>query len=132
MRTASRALALLVLLSAAGTAIAKDPPRDIPIGEDPFTRRLDDAGPANDRRLRLIHALNEARLAERGASVGGHDVGDVAVLVDDGSLVHPWDGPFDLEFSSVTFDPVGPHHYRVAAGLPSFEPPDPADTHQVV
>lgn len=87
-------------------------PKSIPWHDTGSYKHVDDSGPARKSREFLRHLRNQRRIAAMAPAtpIESADVGDVAVIVDNGSiLIPPRPGnPFDLAVpSGLRFDPAG-------------------------
>ena len=100
------------LLLAASMALAKEEPKSIPWMETGPFNHVSGSGPYRFSRELLKHQRNMAQLAATGASVPdaeSQDVGDVAVIVDNGSIfIDPRPAnPFDLSVpTALSFVPT--------------------------
>lgn len=101
-------LASLAWLLVAAVASAATRPRSIPWQETGPFRHVDGSGTHRDSHTGLLHA-RAARLAPRPDAPESRDVGDVAVIVDDGTLTVP---------------PLPPNPFDLAAGLTFVPAPD--------
>jgi hypothetical protein len=85
------------LLLAGSVALAKDEPKSIRWEETGTFKHVDGTGPHRTSHEILKHLRNQARLAAAPSAVS-QDVGDVAVIVDNGAIIIPPQpaNPFDL------------------------------------
>ena len=112
----------------AGAAMAKEEPKSIPWDDTGPFEHVDGTGPPRTSHEFLNHERNVARLAAMGATIAdavSQDVGDVAVIVDNGGIIIParpanlFDLPlpsglsfvpgaddFTVSFSDTSLDPV--------------------------
>lgn len=113
-----------IVLSIAGEAATFED--DIRAVKGPFEHH-DGSGPYRKSEELVRHARNLARLAEAGttaAAAQSVDVGNVAVIVDNGQILIPPRpaNPFDLaEPSSISFLPAGAGAFAVSAGNIAFD-----------
>src|SRR6188474_672928 len=102
--------AVCVLMSV--LVLAAPEPKSIPWHDTGRYKHVDDTGAIRKSRELLRHLRNQRRLAATPARtpIVSADVGDVAVVVDNGSILIPPrpEQPFDLPSSSgLRFDPAG-------------------------
>lgn len=98
---------LLGILLMTPLSFGHDEPKSIPFdGTGPF-KHVDGSGPHRDSSVLLEHHRNRARAANASAAVS-EDVGDVAVVVDNGAIIRqPFPAnPIDLSFRNITFTPT--------------------------
>ena len=92
-------------------------------------KHVDDSGPTRKSRELLRHLRNQRRIAAMAPAtpIVSADVGDVAVIVDNGSILIPPRpaNPFDLGASSgLRFDPAGSASaFTVSAAAPALDAP---------
>lgn len=116
----------LALLAAAPQGQAASERPSIGSADSPFDH-ADGTGPYRLSQERLRHQRNQERLTSSGASavIQSADVGDVAVVVDNGSILIPPRpaNPFDLGTpSGLSFVAVGTTAFDVALATPGLDP----------
>jgi len=112
----------LCLLLGAALAFGKEEPKSIPWEETGPFKHVDGTGPHRTSHELLQHHRNQARLASASDAVS-QDVGDVAVIVDNGAIFIPPRpaNPFDLPTPvRITFTPTnGGFSVASASGGPA-------------
>ncbi len=112
----------LCLLLGAALAFGNEEPKSIPWEETGPFKHVDGTGPHRTSHELLQHHRNQARLASASDAVS-QDVGDVAVIVDNGAILIPPRpaNPFDLPTPArITFTPTsGGFSVASASGSPA-------------
>ena len=120
----STLIILLALLLVASMAFGNDGSQVIlPQNTEPF-KRVDRSGLENTHAELLRHQRNMARRTQAASGAVSQDVGDVAVVVDNGSIIiQPQQAnPIDLALpTNITFNPTA-GGFAVAFAAPSVDP----------
>ncbi len=122
MRLNAVVVGLGVLIAAA--TLTADNPKFIPWEETGGFKRVDDSPRYRAAAQRLIHHRNRFRIAS-ASSAASADVGDVAVVADNGAIINPPRdaNAFDLPLSTgLVWTPVGAG-FAVAFTPTPFQPP---------
>ena len=98
---------LLGILLMTPLSFGHDEPKSIPFDETGRFKHVDGSGSHRDSSVLLEHHRNRARAANASAAIS-EDVGDVAVVVDNGAIIRqPFPAnPIDLSFRNITFTPT--------------------------
>lgn len=124
----SRRVATVVVCALASVLTYAAPePKSIPWSATGPYKHVDDSGRHRRTRERLRSIRNEKRLAatKPATPIVSADVGDVAVIVDNGSILIPprSASPFDLPTpSALRFSPIGADAFAVSASATPAEP----------
>ena len=112
------ALACVTTLLVAVHCLAEGPRRTGAVGNESGIEHLDEAGPHVGARARVQHLRNARKNVARAAT--GANIGDVIVLIDNGSMILPPrpGNVVDLSNRSFTFEPVDRGFRIVPASLP--------------
>ena len=116
-------LVTTVFLMAGSMAFAKEEPKSIPWEATGPFKHVDGTGPHRTSHELLKHQRNQASLAAAPNAVS-QDVGDVAVIVDNGSIIiQPRPAkPIDLTLpTNLTFTPIA-GDFAVAFAAPGLDP----------
>jgi hypothetical protein len=120
-------LSIVGLLLTTLMAFGKEEPKSIPFDKTGPFKHVDGSGPYRKSAELLRHQRNMARLAASGQYVADAvsvDVGDVAVIVDNGTILIPPQlaNPFDLTLpTNITFTP-GVDQFGVAFAAGVLDP----------
>jgi hypothetical protein len=109
-----------------GATFAASDPKSIPWQDTGRYQHVDDSGPVRKSRERLRHLRNQRRIATTtpATPIVSADVGDVAVIVDNGSILIPprAANPFDLAVpSGLRFAPAGTGAFTASATATPLE-----------